>query len=789
MRYHLVGIGGSGLSAIATVLIERGDIVSGSDTADSTFLEEVRNLGAQVFIGHAPEHVAGADAVIISSAVRSDNPEVEAARAAGIPVYKRVEFFGPLTAGKRTIAVAGTHGKTTTTGEIAFLLARCGMDPTFITGGALPDFLGANARAGRGEYFVIEADEYDRAFLGLHPWLAVITNLEYDHPDCFPTERDLEAAFGEFLDRVSPEGSVVACADSEGAMRAVAAYAKRKPDARVVTYALKAQADWRAENIRTNAGGGSDFSVMHTGENLGTANSRLPGRHNVQNALAALCAMDACGVSFVRAAEALPYFRGADRRFEVMGEAGGVTIVDDYAHHPSEIRATLSAARQRFPDRRIWALWQPHTFSRTRALADSFAASFADADRVMVLPVYRAREPFDETFSLEELVRKIGPKEAYMIQGLDDAVAVLGRELTTGDVLLTLSAGDANRVGVELLRRLRSRQAIRESAAPGFVLPMGQLRTRFGDRLREGELLSFHSAARLGGPADALLEAHSAAELAELLTWAWAQNIPCVVLGASSNVLISDSGCRELVIINRARDFAVRPVAEEGGSTAILWAESGAMLGAIARQTAQQGWSGLEWAVGIPGTIGGAVAGNAGAFGGDIAGSLRVAEILQRSELGQPKGFQPVRTMMDAAALEFDYRSSRLRRMPGAGIVLSAEFSVTRCEPSEAITRIGEFLARRKRTQPPGASLGSMFKNPPGDFAGRLIEAAGLKGQHLGDAEISMQHANFFLNLGNARAEDVFGLMKLARQTVQEKFGVHLEPEIEFVGDWPERME
>ncbi len=216
MRYHFVGIGGSGLSAIARVLLERGEMVSGSDMADSTFVDSLRELGAQVTIGHAAENVRGAGAVIVSSAVKPDNVELVEARALGLPVYKRSEFFGPLTEGKRTVAVAGTHGKTTTTGEIALLLSREGLDPTFIAGGALSDFGGANARAGAGDFFVIEADEYDRAFLGLSPWIAVVTNVEHDHPDCYPTPEEYNQAFGQFLERTRPDGSVVVCAELAG---------------------------------------------------------------------------------------------------------------------------------------------------------------------------------------------------------------------------------------------------------------------------------------------------------------------------------------------------------------------------------------------------------------------------------------------------------------------------------------------------------------------------------------------------------------------------------------------
>jgi UDP-N-acetylmuramate--alanine ligase len=783
MRYHFIGIGGAGLSAIARVLLERGAMVSGSDQADSPFLESLRDVGVQITVGHRPENLEGADTVIVSSAVREDNVELAAARAAGLPVYKRAEFFGPLTEGKQTVAVAGTHGKTTTTGEIAHLLFQGGLDPTFIAGGSLEDFAGANARAGQGRYFVIEADEYDRAFWGLKPWLAVVTNVEHDHPDCYPTLEDMIQAYLVFLGKIEPNGSLIVCADSPGAVRVAEEFGRGRPDVAIQTYAVDMDADWQASQIQPNDQGGSDFQVVRQGRVLGRVRTRLPGMHNVCNTLAALAATEVCGLPFPSATKPLAHYHGAERRFEVRGSAGGVTVVDDYAHHPSEIRATLSAARQRFPSGRIWAVWQPHTYSRTRALAGGFTCAFGDADRVVVLPVYQAREPLEKTFPIEDVARGMTGTQAVYLPGFDEAVSHLERELQPGDVVITLSAGDANRVGLEVLNRLRMNAAHGEPAGKRG-LPLKKLIHRFGEALQMDVSLARLSTAKVGGPADALLEVRSSEDLAEAAEWLWTEGIPFFLLGSGSNVLFADAGCRELVILNRARRFEIRT--EKGNGNAVVWAESGVAIGAIARQCAHMGWTGLEWAATVPGTVGGAVYGNAGAFGVDTAGSIRVVEILQREKSEKSGGFRAVRRTTAGSELGFSYRSSRLKRNPGQEVILSAEFSLQRCDPSDAVSRIGDFLSRRRQTQPAGPSLGSMFKNPPGDYAGRLIEAAGLKGRREGNVEISDLHANFFLNLGDARAEEIRALMGLAQRTVREKYGINLEPEIQMVGDWPE---
>lgn len=304
------------------------------------------------------------------------------------------------------------------------------------------------------------------------------------------------------------------------------------------------------------------------------------------------------------------------------------------------------------------------------------------------------------------------------------------------------------------------------------------LREAFGERLQESVSLARYTAARLGGPADALLEVRSLDELVRIASLSWRNNLPFVILGGGSNVLISDAGVRALVVLNRARQVRF----DERVQPPTVWAESGANFGVLARQAAQRGLSGLEWAAGIPGTLGGAVVGNAGAHGGDMATNLRLAEILHRR--GVRPGEAPRREEWPLERLDYSYRSSVLKRQPGEALVLAALLQLEYSTPEEVQARLDELTAYRRRTQPPGASMGSMFKNPPGDHAGRLVDAAGLKGTRLGDAQISSLHANFFLNLGQACARDIYDLIRLARQTVAERFGVNLELEIELLGEW-----
>jgi UDP-N-acetylmuramate--alanine ligase len=450
---HFIGIGGTGLSAIALLLAEKGFAVSGSDQAMSPLAQILADAGIAVSIGHNAGNINGADLVVRSSAIGDDNVEVLAARQAGIPVLKRSGFLGRLLAGHYGIAVAGTHGKTTTTAMIAWMLTRLGQDPSYICGGVIKN-LGSNAHAGSGKSFVIEADEYDNMFLGLNPRAAIITNIEHDHPDCFPTPADYLKAFAEFTATIPENGLLIASASDPGVQKLLAGSAASRINVR--TYAADAQADYQAANLRTNYDGGYTFNFLHGGQTLTEVTLKIPGEHNVKNACAALALASEMDLSVQLAAGALREFTGAGRRFEVRGEAGGVIVIDDYAHHPTAIRATLSAARARYTGRRIWAVWQPHTYSRTRRLFNDFSGAFGDADRVIVTEIYASREPV-QNFSAANLVQAMPHDSAKFIPSLDEVSTYLKQHLTPGDILLVLSAGDADRVSTDVLKALRER--------------------------------------------------------------------------------------------------------------------------------------------------------------------------------------------------------------------------------------------------------------------------------------------------------------------------------------------
>jgi UDP-N-acetylmuramate--alanine ligase len=460
---HFIGIGGSGLSAIARLLLESGYTVSGSDRALTPFADEVRKAGASVYIGHHPRNLTGADWVVRSSAIADDNPEIQAARRAGIPVYKRADFLGQFMSDKTGIAIAGTHGKTTTTAMTAWVLHELGREPSFIIGSVMNN-LGVNARAGKGRLFVIEADEYDNMFLGLKPQIEVVTSIEHDHPDFFPTVETMHQAFEKFVDLLPVDGTLIACAEDAGAS-ALIAHA-RSQGRNVISYSVQGEMtinspNWvQARKLKPNHRGGFDFiaSSNLNDNNLDAigVSLQVPGEHNIRNALAVLAIVGLLGLSFEKAVKALGEFTGTARRFQLRGEANGIVIYDDYAHHPTEIKATLAGARARHPDRRIWAVWQPHTYSRARTLFLEFARAFKDADKAIVTEVYAAREP-EQDFTSAEIVSAMPHLSARYLKTLPEVTNYLFANLMPGDVVVVLSAGDADQVCTDLLNLLNER--------------------------------------------------------------------------------------------------------------------------------------------------------------------------------------------------------------------------------------------------------------------------------------------------------------------------------------------
>jgi len=446
---HFVGIGGIGMSGIAEVLLNLGYPVTGSDLREGESTRRLSELGAKVVLGHAAANVGEADVVVISSAVRPDNPEVVEARRRTIPVIPRAEMLAELMRLKVGIAVAGSHGKTTTTSIIAHVLAAGGLDPTAVVGGKLNN-LGSNAKLGKGEYMVVEADESDGSFLRFSPAIAVVTNVDPEHLDHYGDFDALQRAFVDFLNKVPFYGVAVICLDHP-----VVQTMLPKIDRRVVTYGLSPQADYRADQIETHAFE-VRFRALRSGESLGTFRLPMIGQHNVQNALAAIAVADDVGLSMERVQAAFESFSGVQRRFSVRGEAAGVTVVDDYGHHPAEVSATLEGARLAFPDRRIVVAFQPHRYTRTRDLLHEFATSFNEADRLIVTDIYAASEeaiPGVDAEAFVEAVRTHGHRDVRFAPR-SELVAALRGQIAEGDLVITLGAGDISQVSFELLAEL-----------------------------------------------------------------------------------------------------------------------------------------------------------------------------------------------------------------------------------------------------------------------------------------------------------------------------------------------
>jgi UDP-N-acetylmuramate--alanine ligase len=448
-RLHFVGAGGVGMSGLAEILLLSTPLeISGCDLARSENTERLLKLGGKIATGHDASHVREADLLVVSSAVDEANPEVAAARERGIPVIRRAEMLAEIMRLKQGIAIAGTHGKTTTTSLTGMVLTEAGFDPTIVVGGRVR-ILGTNARLGKGDYLVAEADEFDRSFLKLVPVVAVITNIEADHLDTYRDVDDIRDAFAIFGNRVPFYGAVVACADDPG-VASILPRIKR----RVVTYGESAGALISAREIRLDASGASFEVWERETRSLGSVRLSLPGRHNVLNALAAIAVGRELSVPFATIARALAEFTGVVRRFETKGERGGVLVVDDYAHHPTEVSATLASARQVYPGRRLVALFQPHLFSRTRDFAKDFGKALKACDLAIVMDVYPSREkpmPGITGRLVADAAREAGCAEVVYIPEKTRVTAELGRLARPGDVVLTMGAGDVVQFGEEFL--------------------------------------------------------------------------------------------------------------------------------------------------------------------------------------------------------------------------------------------------------------------------------------------------------------------------------------------------
>ncbi|MFH1853649.1 MAG: UDP-N-acetylmuramate--L-alanine ligase [Candidatus Neomarinimicrobiota bacterium] len=449
-KVHFVGIGGIGMSGIAELLLNLDFKISGSDMMDSEIIERLHRLGATIYKGHRGDQVRDCDVLVYSSAVQEDNPELQAAREQGIPIIRRAEMLGELIAVKElSIGVAGTHGKTTTTSMIGSVLSTAGLDPTLVVGGLVKN-IDTNSRLGAGSVIVVEADEFDRSFLALRPTIAIVTNIELEHTDCYADLEDLQGAFTQFCNSAPFYGAIIACLDSPG-VQGILSEVKRP----VTTYGFSNQAQFRAENIRYQESTTS-FSVIQEGVVIGEISLNSPGRHNVLNALAAVALGLEMGLEFTTIRDGLAAYPGVRRRFEIKGVTGDIMVVDDYAHHPTEVAATLQAARKGW-DRRIVAVFQPHLFSRTRDFYREFATAFLASDVLVVTDIYAARElpqPGITGEMVAQAARESGHKQVSYVPDLDDLIPQLQALIRPGDMVITIGAGNIWRYSDKLYQVL-----------------------------------------------------------------------------------------------------------------------------------------------------------------------------------------------------------------------------------------------------------------------------------------------------------------------------------------------
>lgn len=447
---HFVGIGGIGMSGIAELLLNLGYKVSGSDLSSSDLTRRLQSLGGMIYEGHAAKQIKGADVVVTSAAIAFDNPEVIAAAQASIPVIPRAEMLAELMRLKYSVAIAGAHGKTSTTSLVAAVLDKGGMDPTVVIGGKLKS-IGINALLGKGDFIVAEADESDGSFLKMSPTIAVVTNIDREHLDFYKDLNHIKEVFLSFIDRIPFYGLAILCLDDEPIQDIIPKIKKR-----FTTYGVSSQADIQANNIESK-GLTSRFAVKHLGEQLGEIWLNLPGIHNVYNAMASIAVGLELGIDFEVIKSALETVQGVQRRLEIKGIVRDITVVDDYGHHPTEIKVTLQAAKESWPDRRIVVVFQPHRYSRTEALFDDFTRSFYQSDMLVVLPIYAASEKaikgVDSQLLFEE-IRAHGHKDVVFMPSFTAAVSHLKQTLTPGDILLTLGAGDVYKLGETLLKEL-----------------------------------------------------------------------------------------------------------------------------------------------------------------------------------------------------------------------------------------------------------------------------------------------------------------------------------------------
>ena len=747
LHIHLIGVAGSGMSGLALLLLGMGHQVSGSDRVTTAETERMQGVGLNFSSPHSAAAVKGADIVVYSSAIKSDNPAYSAAKKAKIPLLRRAECLAAILHMKKGVVVAGTHGKTTTSSMTAHVLREAGQKPSHYVGAEIP-ILGANAKwSPDGEHMVAEGDESDGTLVLYHPEHAVILNIEAEHLDFYKDIHHIKEVFSQLADQTT--GNLVFCAEDPVASEVCAGRGN------AVSYGWE-EADYTATDIR-DLKGSSAFTVKKKGVVMGDVELGIPGNHNILNALAAIALADSCGAEFSLVARALATFAGAKRRFETKYLSASYRIIDDYGHHPSELAATLQTARS-LKSKRVVVLFQPHRFSRTKALADDFGKVLQAADLVFITDIYAASEKPIKGISGQTLVDAMkvhGDIPATYLPDLETAHHALGHALQAGDLLITLGAGNVHEAGTRLAADLKILEEMKALMPPGEI---------------DGKLyepMSRHTTLLVGGPAQYWIEPHSFYGFAFLVDYCRERGIPVRVVGRGSNLLVRDGGIRGAVIRPTGGVFTEVTV----GARNEVTAGAGVRLKKLASIAGGSGIGGFEWMEGIPGNVGGALRMNAGAMG--IETFDQVVRVTFLDEDGV------IRTR-ERAEIVSQYRNvAELRR----NFALQAVFKGKADTAENIKDRWDASRDKRKTSQPIAASAGCTFRNLEFIPAGRVIDSLGLKGTTCGQAAVSEVHGNFVVNQGGASALEILTLIEFIQDKARDERSVELETEIKILGE------
>ncbi len=740
---HLIGVAGSGMSGIAGLLLALGHRVSGSDKVDTVEVKRLQSLGLAFNTPHRAEDVVDAQLVIYSSAIREGNAAYDAACRMGKVMVRRAEALAALMLGKKGILVCGMHGKTTVSSMAAHVMRAAGTHPSHYVGAEIP-ILGTNARwdAG-GEFFVAEGDESDGTIVCYHPEHAIVLNIEPEHLDHYADLAAIDKAFSRLLDQTS--GKIFYCADDAGATRLCSGCPQAVSYGKTGTYSYN---DFQTADFS------STFAFCREGKELVRVTLNVPGEHNALNATAVLALAAELGLDLEKCTAALASFRGARRRFEVVYSSRDYLIVDDYGHHPTEIAAVVQAARNA-GRKRVVLLFQPHRYTRTQALTAEFGRALGLADAAVVTDVYPASEtPILGVTGKLITDAAVASGAGHVMYSADRTQAAIeaARLLRAGDLLVTLGAGNIHEQGAVLAKDLQTLEKLHSAMGVGVA--------------RLYEPMSKHTTMRVGGPAQFWLEPETEEGFCEIVRTAHEAGIPFMVVGRGSNLIVRDGGLRGAVVRLRRGVFGEYVV--DGDK---IRAGVGVRLKALSGAAISAGLSGFEWMEGIPGDVGGCLRMNAGAMG------VEAFDQVERLRYADHEGNILEKSPRD---LEVHYRSVPLLR---SNYALSAVFRGMPSTPDEVACRTRDYSARRKASQPAGASAGCIFRNPEGGKAGQLIDSAGLKNSHIGAARVSDVHANFILNEGGATAAEVLALIEQVKSEVQKRHGVRLETEVQVIGE------